>query len=463
MNIIKEGLSIYRSYGQVEDGYFLSTEYHVLRKNDISTLLPVVLREENGERCLLYDVTGTVSLRTYCESKLTESKIRRFLKNLIMLCDDIEHYMLEMDQIRHSPDSIFVSEEGDCLWMYYPCCPNEEEEEKYRLEHLVSWMLSQMDYTDKAGVELFYDFYWRLRIQGVNRSIIRNCLHQSQEEDSRKKEKGEGGEKQEETAGMSYEEFFHFDEEASSLDDKYQSGYDVDYQKKGKECIPEREREELKQQVEELDGKWIRPISWILTIAVASDAVFTGYLVYLAYQYSFPPSCIKYVAVCGTILVILIAGVIRLRMYEKSRRELLDKSHNERMRSGRGAESRKTEERRDETFWEDNKTTVLTSMVSSRQASLQNMETGELYPVFQTPFYIGSSEEENQLVIHEKSVSRTHAVIRKDVVTGEYLMEDLHSTNGTTVNYVKVTDHPFSLKDGSRITFAEKKFVFQLG
>lgn len=40
----------------------------------------------------------------------------------------------------------------------------------------------------------------------------------------------------------------------------------------------------------------------------------------------------------------------------------------------------------------------------------------------------------NDIVLRHRSVSRTHAVIRRDAATGRYTIADLRSTNGVRVN-----------------------------
>lgn len=43
--------------------YYLSVEYEVLKRNSLRMLVPVQLREKDGEKSLLFDITGRRSLK----------------------------------------------------------------------------------------------------------------------------------------------------------------------------------------------------------------------------------------------------------------------------------------------------------------------------------------------------------------------------------------------------------------
>jgi pSer/pThr/pTyr-binding forkhead associated (FHA) protein len=62
----------------------------------------------------------------------------------------------------------------------------------------------------------------------------------------------------------------------------------------------------------------------------------------------------------------------------------------------------------------------------------------------------------NHIVIDDPVVSGQHAIVLK--VGDFYRLKDLHSTNGTQVNGVSITDA--ELKDGDEIRFGSVKAVF---
>src|SRR5438128_6777238 len=62
----------------------------------------------------------------------------------------------------------------------------------------------------------------------------------------------------------------------------------------------------------------------------------------------------------------------------------------------------------------------------------------------------------NHIVIDDPAVSAQHAIIARSV--DSYRLQDLHSTNGTRVNGLPVTE--VELKDGDKILFGSVAAVF---
>ena len=62
----------------------------------------------------------------------------------------------------------------------------------------------------------------------------------------------------------------------------------------------------------------------------------------------------------------------------------------------------------------------------------------------------------NHIVIDDPAVSAQHAILAR--FADSYRLEDLHSTNGTQVNGVSITDT--ELKDGDKIRFGSVVAVF---
>ena len=48
MKIEKEGLRTYRVAASVQNEYFLAVEYQTIRYNHLDTLLPMLIREQDG-------------------------------------------------------------------------------------------------------------------------------------------------------------------------------------------------------------------------------------------------------------------------------------------------------------------------------------------------------------------------------------------------------------------------------
>lgn len=67
-----------------------------------------------------------------------------------------------------------------------------------------------------------------------------------------------------------------------------------------------------------------------------------------------------------------------------------------------------------------------------------------------------------QLMIHEPSVSKTHAVLRWNADSSRCSVQDLDSTNGTFLNASALGGEEVELNDGDTLSFGDAQFVFLL-
>ena len=85
-------------------------------------------------------------------------------------------------------------------------------------------------------------------------------------------------------------------------------------------------------------------------------------------------------------------------------------------------------------------------------------DSGKVYPIEKSEIFIGR-DLNNEIVINDQEISRRHA--RVFVQGGNYVIEDLGSTNGTSVNGQRIMG-PYILRAGELITFGENiNLLFQ--
>jgi predicted component of type VI protein secretion system len=92
-------------------------------------------------------------------------------------------------------------------------------------------------------------------------------------------------------------------------------------------------------------------------------------------------------------------------------------------------------------------------MVASIRLVLNSGPTpGKTYPLEKSEIFIGR-DLANDIVINDPEVSRRHARLSNQ--GNQYIIEDLGSTNGTSVNGQRLTG-PYMLRPGEQITFGER-------
>ncbi len=92
-------------------------------------------------------------------------------------------------------------------------------------------------------------------------------------------------------------------------------------------------------------------------------------------------------------------------------------------------------------------------MVASIRLVINSGPTpGKVYPLEKPEIFIGR-DLANDIVINDPEVSRRHARLSNQ--GNQYIIEDLGSTNGTSVNGQRLTG-PYMLRPGEQITFGER-------
>ena len=418
MKIQKEGLKIYRVEEAVQSEYFLSVEYQTLRLNRPETLLPVLLREKDGERIVLYDITEGKNLMELAEGKgFSWKDCKQFLNCVLLLLEEMEDFMLEMEHVSFEPEYIYRKDEKHFQWMYFP---DQSYDVRQEIESFFAWMLSKIDYGDSESVRYIYRVYWSIRNRGFSREMIEECLHYQEEE----KEPGI----------TSYEDYF-----------------------KDKE-ISEKESEDFSDDIHSKEGK--RKKIWLLLMIILLaflliDVIIMGYFFVICVQNHFPDAGIRCLVGTAVAFLFLADGVYQFRKIwleqpsEGTKKEEI---------------SAQLREKVGKSSWEDQgKTVILNERKGMPYPALKSMETGEVTGMYTFPFYIGNLSGLNQLLIDDKTVSRKHAVILRGQQPGTYLIRDLQSTNGTWVEEVRLSgDKPVKLEDGSRVCFASQRYQFIL-
>ena len=200
VKIIKEGTNIWlqqtiyqeRSMTDKDLDYYLAVEYEVLKRNSLKTLLPVQLREKDGEKSLLFDITGRHSLKEQERSKrFSQKECKNVVYRIIDLLEEIDGYMLNLNCVQFQTEYMYIDINGQIQWIYSPQSFSKIEEDEERknnkqdmdnegfqekIESFFAWMLTQINYEDTGSVRFMYELYDKVRKVGFSKELLEKCM-----------------------------------------------------------------------------------------------------------------------------------------------------------------------------------------------------------------------------------------------------------------------------------------------
>ena len=200
VKVIKEGTNIwlqqtiYQEHSMTDKDldYYLAVEYEVLKRNSLKTLLPVQLREKDGEKSLLFDITGRHSLKEQESGKrFSQKECKNVVYRIIDLLEEIDGYMLNLNCVQFQTEYMYIDINGQIQWVYSPQpfskikeseerknnkqdMDNEDFQEK--IESFFAWMLTQIDYEDTSAVRFMYELYNKVRKVGFSKELLERCM-----------------------------------------------------------------------------------------------------------------------------------------------------------------------------------------------------------------------------------------------------------------------------------------------
>lgn len=468
MEIEQDGLWIYKKTACIPEQYFLAVEYPTIRYNQPERLLPVLLREQDGEKELWYDITHGRTLKERASgTNLSREDCRVFLEDFCQLLEEIDALMLDTGQILFSPEEIYQMEDGHYRWVYMP---KKQERITESIQDFFVWMLSEIDYGDSATVRFVYHVYWAVRNKNISKNLIKACLQYEEQKNPEYEKQAEGisaflsEQKEEEILpeqdgypdeGRAMRENLFFAEEAPIWTE---------------EVLPEKKRA----------GKQMAMMGGLLLVILAVVITVWRRNWWWTMDALGEEIPVIILGLAGGVLFVLLlvsfahpSGGGRRRHFpvrgskagEKSQADEPDKKKNRKnylsQEAGgdafykkRCAKEEKTEILGGERF----RMEQLRDWRQTGEILLKKTDTGELVPVRAFPFYIGHSSGLNHLMLEDRTVSRRHAVIERGREAGSYVLTDCASTNGTWVNDTPVGRLPIELKQGDLVRFAESSY-----
>lgn len=503
--------------------YYLSVEYEILKRNSLKTLIPVQLREQDERKSLLFDITEKRPLKVReNDTGLSKEMCKKVLQSVISLIQEVEDYMLNLECIEFSPEYIYEGINGEIQWIYFPdiYMQNEKEDSdgnkasnsnsnqnnrtenlQNKIEFLFEWMLTQIDYQDNRAVRFIYGIYNAIRKRGFSKELLERYLYSEGNDYEQRKEKdGEyNGRDQERSSGKDKYKENKYGESTykengcreKEYDERPEYAENISYEKFFESELEGMKQEKFSQSTKkpkEVDNKKSKRTIYfclkiVFLILLLATAGLEGIWIFEGMTKGFTEALFQY---CIGGVFLITAFTFGMLTCSNQMKKIMDAERSKDRVNSNLSNSmvnnspivRPLTIKTDVSWETEEGTTILNSTGMSYEKGymdegtrevcpmLRDMETGIVYIIKSYPFYIGSAEGVNQLMIPDKTVSREHAVILEKLYEqGEegYILRDLDSTNGTWINGKRMkSGSQKELRDGATIYFAKKAYKFLL-
>lgn len=174
MRLQKEGLKQYYVQDDIDNYFFISVEYEMIHQNMLEIFVPMQIREKDGIKMLLYDITEGESLEEALLRKNSGfEECNHLVESVKQLFETIGEFMLQIEHISFSKKEIYLMKDGKIRWMYRP---DYSYEVKNDAEEFFAWMLSKIDYNDQLCIRFIYHVYDEIRNKGISKKVIDECL-----------------------------------------------------------------------------------------------------------------------------------------------------------------------------------------------------------------------------------------------------------------------------------------------
>ena len=397
------------SFMIIEDGFGdMGYERDILMNNDIDVLVPFHTLDINNITEVWYDITGLLSLKDYLlQQGMTFDLLRKVLVYLKIATDEIERYLIDINHILLDTETVYVvrnNNEWKLMFIYFP-----DNDSSAGLDNIIEFFMN-----NSTREEM--DFYIKLYDSALSGTNIDGLIAMIDEET---------GEAQAFKRVKTYEER----EESQELNDDIRSEHHSFLDDEDDIWAEEKAFNEMMN-----DGRK-------QTLLDKIKEFFAGYFDNKKKE-------------AKDTAKDLMPGMSSLfsKKEKKNKNNIKNKVNNEEME--------------DFVFEPDQQIYEPTILLKPQEAEKESYElkymgnnSKENIYLNKNEFLLGSSEQGNDGVIDSPVVSRHHAKIIRE--GKKYYLEDLNSTNGTTVNGVLLGYRDrVELKSDDEVMFADERYIF---
>jgi len=453
-----------------------SYQIKMLLKNTLSKFLPLSLKNINNNQSYCYDISSKQPIsRMYEGNNITNDDVINIAMHISQITCVVNEYLLELDCVVLNASLMYMNISDKALYFTY--YPYSEKDFNESLRQLFEFILEYLDHSDKKAVMITYGIYQKILQNDYNvKNLLNNLLEDDIKESFDKTEIPE--DKQNPNKREKFEKKDNCDKQ--EFHDKLVT--DSCIRKSPIEKFKNRHTiESVMSEVIE-DEKEVKNTN-ILNVVIGIKVLFVIIMVFTVFNVILPRyRLIKIGLVPAAIMIALILLAYKLVdiFYDKNKiyftkiiknKEEIEYSVPETkieppiLRVCRGI----TDKLNITTPTEYACTQLLsdylnatTLAISCRLLAQDSLSNEEEIIIQETPFIIGSYESKCNYVLCNKLISRMHIRITKEK-SGEYFVEDLNSTNGTSINGDKIEpNQKVQIKDGDMLKIAVIQYRFAI-
>lgn len=416
----------------------------------------------DGEWEIWYDITSMQELeQVFAVKEMDFAELKDILLQVIYVLGELEKCLVPDSQLCFSETFIFMDLEKKQLSFLYDY---HTKQEKTSLLKLAEYLLEKIDHEDERSVALAYFFYEQVQKDSFS---VKELEQFWQNEDFGKKPDAEQTVSQRLTTEQTVNQRLDAEHTVNrwlATEQAETQRFDTEMQRIGADYA-ENERldagEALKKDGrvicwEDKGGRLLEGGLVCICMAVCSLAGYWVVQRFLEFR-TIEKGLWIGLSCAGIMCGVFLSVIGRKKQKEKVSLPGIPKETEENLETEEALYRHMIEEPLQDC---DGKTVYVGNALLNRNYSLVESVRGEerRHALSVYPFLIGKERERVHLRVSDNSVSRIHAKITEE--NGSIYLEDLHSTNGTYLNDMRLEPHERKqLKKGDIVQFGKKEFL----
>lgn len=142
-------------------------QYCILSRGGIKYLLECSLRQIDENKYLYYEISSSQNIKQiFTQKTISRQWMEEFLWTMRRLKQELERFLLEVNDVIWSPDHIFQDLEKNTFQFLYRPYQSKGEEKAEDFANLLEFFVDRIDYEDLGLVEFIYYAYDQYKILG---------------------------------------------------------------------------------------------------------------------------------------------------------------------------------------------------------------------------------------------------------------------------------------------------------